>query len=70
MQYIVKVGDRHVVECNGVKYEISEEDRDGSFRCCDITVTKDLLISTYNKQHLTTIVLVVQMVQLVQEQEI
>jgi len=70
MKYIVKVGDRHVVECNGVNYEVKEEERDGSFRCCDLTVTKDLLISTYSKQHLATIVLVIQMVQLIQEQEV
>lgn len=68
MKYIVKVGDRHVIECNGVNYEV--EEKDDSFRCEGITVYKDeLRISTYSKSHLATIVLVVQMAQLIMEQE-
>lgn len=67
MKYIVKVGDRHVIECNGTNYEVEEKGE--SFRCEGITVDKEeLRVSTYYKAHLTTIVLVVQMVQLIQEQ--
>lgn len=25
MKYIVKVGDRHVIECNGFNYEVEEK---------------------------------------------
>lgn len=67
MNYIVKVGDRHVIECNGTNYEVVEKE-DG-FRCEGITVYKDgLRISTYSKSHLATIVLVLQMAQLIMEQ--
>lgn len=67
MKYIVKVGDRHVIECNGTNYEV--EEKEDSFRCQGVTVQKErLLVSTYTKTHLTTIVLIVQMVQLIQEQ--
>jgi len=68
VKYIVKVGDRHVIECNGTNYEV--EEKDDSFRCEGITVYKDgLRISTYAKSHLTTIVLVLQIAQLIMEQK-
>lgn len=67
MKYIVKVGARHVIECNGTNYEV--EEKEDSFCCQGIIVYKDgLRINTYSKTHLTTIVLIVQMVQLIQEQ--
>lgn len=68
MKYIVKVGDRHVIECNGKNYEVEEKGE--SFRCEGITVYKEgLRVSTYPKAYLTTIVLVVQMAQLIMEQD-
>ena len=67
MKYIVKVGDRHVIECNGTNYEVEEKGE--SFRCEGITVYKEeLRVSTHSKSHLTTIVLVLQMAQLIMEQ--